>query len=117
MITTIELMDSVRARFACKSDREIAKILGITGTSVSGYYRGNIASIDIALHVADVLELDPLDVLISNLCENKVKNQRAIELLSSLINSNSRHKTDRVTTLLAANNNQATTQTSTHLNS
>ncbi|YCO02097.1 hypothetical protein ACB087_04070 [Vibrio sp. VNB-15] len=114
MYTTIELMETVRSRFSCKSDREIAKILGITGTSVSGYYRGNFASIDIALQIADLLELDPTEVLISNLCENKIKNQRAINILSVLISKEKCSNIEEVTALLAQNKGLKKLQTNEH---
>lgn len=64
MNTTIELLDAVKARRGLASDYALAKVLGVTQQAVSGYRAGNSAiSDDVALTVAEILQLHPLQVI------------------------------------------------------
>jgi predicted transcriptional regulator len=63
-MNTIELLDAVKARREITSDYALAKVLGITQQAVSSYRAGNSAiSDDVALTVAEILQIHPLQVI------------------------------------------------------
>lgn len=117
MIRTLDILELLKARYDVVSNRQLAKNMGVSHGLIHSYFKGESLSIDRALGYADELGLDLYEVLIGNLCEKRVITQRAKEILASTIGEDIRLKPDRITTLLAANNNQATTQTSTLLDS
>jgi hypothetical protein len=61
---TIEYLDAVRARLNLASDYRLAKVLGIRVQTVSNYRHGRTAMADdVAVRVAELLQLDPARVL------------------------------------------------------
>jgi AcrR family transcriptional regulator len=117
MIRTLDILEMLKARYGVVSNRQLAKNMGVSHGLIHSYFKGESLSIDRALDYADELELDIYQVLIGNLCEKRLITQRAKEILAATIGEDIRLKPDRITALLATNNNQATTQTSTLLDS
>jgi hypothetical protein len=63
-MTTIEYLDAVKARYGLVSDYALAKKLGITQTSISGYRaRRRFFDDEAALTVAQVLDIEPICVI------------------------------------------------------
>ncbi|KVC55115.1 hypothetical protein WT10_32615 [Burkholderia stagnalis] len=64
MKTTVEWLDAVKARLDLPSDYAAAKILGVTRQAASGWRNGRQTFDDeVCLRVAEILELDPFEVL------------------------------------------------------
>ncbi|MBR8358347.1 helix-turn-helix domain-containing protein [Burkholderia vietnamiensis] len=64
MKTTIEWLDAVKARLDLPSDYAAAKVLCVTRSAVSGYRNGRATLDDeVCLRVAEILEVDPFEVL------------------------------------------------------
>lgn len=66
MFKTIELLDKLKAAYHLPSDYATAKKLGITQSAVSKY-RNKRSTLDdsVAIEVAELLELEPLQVVAS----------------------------------------------------
>ncbi len=63
-MNTIELLQHTKNRLGITSDYALAKALKISQTGVSNYRVGrSIMEDDVALKIADILELDPLAVI------------------------------------------------------
>lgn len=61
---TCDFIDELKAYYGLTSDYQAAKKLGISTTTISGYRAGrSFLSDDIALKVAELLEVDPLIVI------------------------------------------------------
>lgn len=78
-MNTIEFLDAVKVRRGIASDYALAKVLGVSQQAVSGYRAGNSAiSDDVALKVAEILQLHPLQVIAAANAERaKTPEQRA----------------------------------------
>ncbi|RQX89622.1 helix-turn-helix domain-containing protein [Burkholderia stagnalis] len=78
MKTTSEWLDALKARLALPSDYAVAKILGVTRQRVSSWRNGRATfEDDVAFRVAELLEINPLEVLVSNRAErSKSEDQR-----------------------------------------
>jgi len=64
METTTELLDQVKAKHGLPSDGKLSALLGLTRAQVSRYRnKGDAFGEDVALKVADLLDLDPGYVL------------------------------------------------------
>lgn len=62
--TTIDFMDAVKARHGIKSDYELSKALGVSQQTISHYRnRGSAMDTKMAVKVAELLALDPLEVI------------------------------------------------------
>jgi transcriptional regulator with XRE-family HTH domain len=63
-MNTIEYLDAVRERLNLGSDYKLAKVLGVHQTTISNYRHGRSAlADDVAVRVAELLQLDPARVL------------------------------------------------------
>jgi Plasmid maintenance system antidote protein len=68
--TSAEVLDALRAKLKAHSDREIARILGVTHTTVNQWRQGKSAmSPAVAVRVAELLEVDPALLLIQRYVE------------------------------------------------
>lgn len=78
-MNTIELLEAVKVRRGIESDYALAKVLGITQQAVSSYRAGNSKiSDDVALTVAEILQLNPLQVIaLANAERAKTEAQKA----------------------------------------
>ncbi|GDY26026.1 hypothetical protein AHAT_19160 [Agarivorans sp. Toyoura001] len=84
MITTLELLDGLKARRDISSDYKLAKYLGITQQAVSKLRNGTSMSEEMAFKIADDLEMDAELVVLSILLE-KAKNERTKSILKKLV--------------------------------
>ncbi|WP_432459417.1 helix-turn-helix domain-containing protein [Agarivorans sp. QJM3NY_25] len=84
MITTVELLDGLKARRDIPSDYKLAKYLGITQQAVSKLRNGASMSEEMAFRIADDLEMDAELVVLSILLE-KAKNERTKSILKKLV--------------------------------
>ncbi|GAB1620596.1 helix-turn-helix domain-containing protein [Agarivorans albus] len=75
MITTLDLLEGLKARRALTSDYQAAKYLGVTHQSVSKWRNGQSMSEELAFKIADELGLDAEIVAFSLLLE-KAKSER-----------------------------------------
>lgn len=63
-MNTIELLEAVKNRRGIVSDYALAKVLGVSQPTVASYRSGNSRiSDDVALTVAEILQLHPLQVI------------------------------------------------------
>ncbi|WP_269501328.1 helix-turn-helix domain-containing protein [Burkholderia sp. IMCC1007] len=78
MKTTAEWLDALKARLDLPSDYAAAKVLGVTRSAVSAYRNGRATfDDDVAFHVAEILEVNPLEVIVSSRAERaKSEDQR-----------------------------------------
>lgn len=85
-MNTREYLDAIRARYQV-SDYKAAKMLGVTKQAVSGY-RGGYRSFteSAAIRAAELLELDPAEVLVDVLAE-RTKEKKAREILLEVARS------------------------------
>lgn len=83
MITTLELLKLLIVEFKLSSDRQVAKLLGISHTSVQNWRKGGYMSDDIACEVAQMLGLDVDFVLLAIIAERS-KNDRVVEAIERL---------------------------------
>lgn len=66
MPTTVEYLDAVKDKLGLRSDYSASKALGITRCTVSRYRRGECVFDDeICFAVAMILDIDPIEVVIS----------------------------------------------------
>lgn len=84
MITTLELLDSLKDEVNLPSDYAVAKFLNVSQQAVSRWRNGKVMSEGTAIKVARVLKMDQDFVIISNIAERQ-KNQRIKERLIKLI--------------------------------
>jgi len=71
MITTIELLEALKADKDLSSDYGVAKYLGISHQAVGRWRKGGAMSEELCLKVAKELNLDEDLVLLSNLAEKQ----------------------------------------------
>lgn len=102
MIKTIDIMTMLQAKYGATSHRELAKILGVSNTTVSMCFRGHSLHIDNALKYADELGLDKREVIIGNLCEKHLVTQRARDILMGMIGEEYRPRIDPLSEILAS---------------
>lgn len=63
-MNTLEYLAACKARLGIESDYALAKALGVTQQAVSSYRAGNSKiNDDVALRVAEILQLHPLQVI------------------------------------------------------
>ncbi|OJA63787.1 hypothetical protein BGV68_01840 [Burkholderia ubonensis] len=66
MKTTMQWLDAVKERLQIESDYAAAKALGVTRFSVSSWRNGRATfDDDTAFRVAEILEVNPLEVIVS----------------------------------------------------
>ncbi|AWL11912.1 hypothetical protein HMF8227_01437 [Saliniradius amylolyticus] len=66
MFTTCELLDRVKATYDLRSDYAVAKKIGVRTSSMTRYRKhGGTLDDSVAVEVAELLELDPFQVLVS----------------------------------------------------
>lgn len=66
MRTTVEYLDAIKARHGLPSDYAIAKRLGLTTQAISRYRHGlSYFDDDACIRVAEALEINPLEVIVS----------------------------------------------------
>jgi transcriptional regulator with XRE-family HTH domain len=78
-LNTIEYLQAVKTRLEITSDYALAKALGITQSTISGYRAGRSRiDDDVALTIADILRIHPLQVIAAANAERaKTPEQRA----------------------------------------
>lgn len=78
-MNTLEYLDAVKQRLGITSDYALAKQLGITQSTISGYRAGRSRiDDDVALSIAEILKLNPLAVIATANAERaKTPEQRA----------------------------------------
>ena len=70
MKTTAQWLDAVKARLELPSDYAAAKVLGVTRASVSSWRNGRTTfDDDTAFLVAEILDVNPLEVMVSSRAE------------------------------------------------
>lgn len=81
---TVDYLDSVRRQYTC-SDYKAAQLLGVTKQTVSHYRSGKgTFSEGVAIRAAELLGLDPAEVLIATQAE-RVKNEEAKRILQRAV--------------------------------
>lgn len=85
MITTMELLKRLIVEFKLDSDRQVAKLLSISHTSVQNWRKGGVMSDDIACEVADMLGLD-VDLTLLAILAERSKNARVVEAIERVTN-------------------------------
>ncbi|WP_425628282.1 helix-turn-helix domain-containing protein [Vibrio neptunius] len=83
MITTMELLKRLIVEFKLDSDRQVAKLLDISHTSVQNWRKGGVMSDDIVCEVADMLGLD-VDLTLLAILAERSKNERVVEAIERL---------------------------------
>lgn len=74
-MNSCDFIDALKAAYGLTSDYQAAKKLGISTTTISSYRaHRSFLSDDIALKIADLLEVDPLTVLA---CVNAERNEKS----------------------------------------
>ncbi len=78
-LNTIEYLDAVKVKRGISSDYALAKALGITQSTISGYRAGRSRiDDDVALSIAEILSIHPLQVIAAANAERaKTPEQRA----------------------------------------
>jgi predicted transcriptional regulator len=78
-MNTLEFLEAVKEKRGITSDYALAKVLGITQAGVSSYRTGKSGlSDDVALTVAEILQLHPMQVIASANAERaKTPEQKA----------------------------------------
>lgn len=70
MKTTAQWLDAIKARLDLPSDYAAAKVLNVTRSAVSAYRNGRSTfDDDTAFLVAEILDVNPLEVLVSSRAE------------------------------------------------
>lgn len=62
-MTSLEYLDAVKERLGIVSDYALAARLGITRSAVSKFQKGAVFGDDVALTVAEILQLHPMEVI------------------------------------------------------
>ncbi|HJV24576.1 MAG TPA: helix-turn-helix domain-containing protein [Aromatoleum sp.] len=84
MKTSAAYLDAIRDKYALKSDSQAAALLGVTRASASRFRNGDDSFSDTnAAKIAELLECDPLEVLISAHLQ-RAKDERTRALWESL---------------------------------
>ncbi|ANW25802.1 helix-turn-helix domain-containing protein [Vibrio coralliilyticus] len=83
MITTMDLLKRLIVEFKLDSDRQVAKLLDISHTSVQNWRKGGVMSDDIVCEVADMLGLD-VDLTLLAILAERSKNERVVEAIERL---------------------------------
>lgn len=83
MITTLELLKRIILENNLSSDRQVAKLLDISHTSVQNWRKGGVMSDDIACEVAEMLDLD-VDLTLLAILAERSKNDRVVEAIERL---------------------------------
>lgn len=86
MITTIELLDTLKSELDLPSDYAVAKLLNVSPQAVSKWRNGKAMSEDHAIIAARLLKLDEDMVILSNLVERQT-NEQAKETILKLMAS------------------------------
>ncbi|ABG40485.1 hypothetical protein Patl_1967 [Paraglaciecola sp. T6c] len=75
MYKSMQLIDMLRHKYRLRSDNTVAKKLGVSRSAVSRY-RNQTGSIDdkLAVEIAEMLSLDPFEVIASMRCERAARN-------------------------------------------
>jgi len=77
-MTSLEYLEAVKERLGITSDYALAARLGITRSAVSKFQKGAVFGDDVALTVAEILQLNPLVVIASaNAERSKTDEQKA----------------------------------------
>ncbi|WP_411991362.1 hypothetical protein [Agarivorans sp. DSG3-1] len=84
MITTLELLEGIKARFNLPTDYKTAQYLGVTHQTVSGWRKGTSMSPAIGLRIAELLEMD-VDYVHLCLLLEKAKDEREKASLQRMI--------------------------------
>lgn len=62
-MTTLEYLDAVKKRLGISSDYALAKRLGVTRSAVSKFQNGAVFGDDVAVTVAEILQIHPMEVI------------------------------------------------------
>jgi transcriptional regulator with XRE-family HTH domain len=62
-MTSLEYLDAVKTRLGIVSDYALAARLGVTRSAVSKFQKGAVFGDDVALTVAEILQINPLTVI------------------------------------------------------
>lgn len=62
-MTSLEYLDAVKKRLGITSDYALAAALGVTRSAVSKFQKGAVFGDDVALTVAEILEVEPIAVI------------------------------------------------------
>jgi hypothetical protein len=79
----MELLKRLIVEFKLDSDRQVAKLLDISHTSVQNWRKGGVMSDDIVCEVADMLGLD-VDLTLLAILAERSKNERVVEAIERL---------------------------------
>jgi len=79
---TVDYLDAIRRKYNC-SDYRAAQLLEVTKQTVSHYRKGGSFSEGAAIKAAQLLELDPAEVLIATQAE-RIKHREARQILEKL---------------------------------
>ncbi|MCC2524121.1 helix-turn-helix domain-containing protein [Vibrio coralliilyticus] len=85
MITTKDLLKRLIVEFKLDSDRQVAKLLDISHTSVQNWRKGGVMSDDIVCEVAYMLGLD-VDLTLLAIIAERSKNDRVVEAIERVTN-------------------------------
>ncbi|CAM3709497.1 MULTISPECIES: helix-turn-helix domain-containing protein [Vibrio] len=86
MITSLELLDMLKAEADLHSDYAVAKFLNVSHQAVSRWRNGKVMSEETATKIARILEIDEDVIILSNIVE-KQKNEKAKAALLKLMAS------------------------------
>lgn len=77
-MNTLEYLNAVKKRLGISSDYALAARLGVTRSAVSKFQKGHVFGDDVALTVAEILQLNPLVVIAAANAERaKTEEQKA----------------------------------------
>lgn len=81
MYKSMQLVDMLKQKYGFSSDNSVAKKLGVSRSAVSRYRSGS-GSIDdkLAVEIAEMLTLDPFEVIASMRCERAARKNRPTEI-------------------------------------
>jgi hypothetical protein len=79
----MDLLKRLIVEFKLDSDRQVAKLLDISHTSVQNWRKGGVMSDDIVCEVADMLGLD-VDLTLLAILAERSKNERVVEAIERL---------------------------------
>lgn len=83
MKTTVQYLDAIRAKHGLTSDYQLAKLMDIRQSTISGYRAGRSHLDDLmSLKVADLLGIDPMEVISAANAE-RAKTQAVKEVWAS----------------------------------
>jgi transcriptional regulator with XRE-family HTH domain len=77
-MTSLEYLEAVKSRLGISSDYALAARLGITRSAVSKFQKGAVFGDDVALSVAEILNVPPISVIAAaNAERSKTPEQKA----------------------------------------